>query len=255
MSVIKEKKTPTKRVAKKKTETIIKMTDLTKRNPDTGLIEGLEYHYDEYGYIDWEKMVPDKFFYPKDDEDKGKPTKDLPNYKKCILLGGIRYLARIRGYKSVNNKIVSADSIHAAATCSISWIANKETGSHEEGFSDNACAHSNNTDGLSQYYLTEIASNRAFVRSVRNYLGINIVGKDELSKRVQTGISKKQSTEAPSTHNPQQHLENVCNSKGWSFNQIKTRLIEKGINAAQTYMIWGDIPENICFEIISKIAI
>ncbi len=47
-------------------------------------------------------------------------------------------------------------------------------------FSDVGSATLDNTAGFGKLYLAPVAANRAFVRCVRNFLGINIVAQDEV---------------------------------------------------------------------------
>ena len=49
-------------------------------------------------------------------------------------------------------------------------------------YSDTANATLDNTDSFCAKFLETIACNRAFVRCVRNYLGVHIVGADEIDK-------------------------------------------------------------------------
>ncbi len=63
----------------------------------------------------------------------------------------------------------------------IKFIGNFETGMQPMKFGESATATLHNTSGsIPQMFLTETASNRAFVRCVRNFLTVNIVGKDEM---------------------------------------------------------------------------
>lgn len=156
-----------------------------------GLLPNTEYVFTDDGKIDWRKMIPAKFLYPnpqkKEQVEKilGKPIKDfnpevdkLPDNLLCILLGGIRYLAQIRGVYSVEYTIGASSPEYASVVCRLSLVVTYD--SITNTYSDCGSASLATTNDFGRNYLLEIASNRAFCRAVRNALGINIVAADEL---------------------------------------------------------------------------
>lgn len=164
---------------------------LQKRN-EKGLFENITYLYREDGLgIDWRKMLkPEHLAINRQYETELKTkfnTDDINTVDKTqledrylmILLAGIKYLAKLRGYYEIDNKVTHVTDFKAVANCAITWIPNEET-IDAQTFSDSASATSQNTQGFGSAYLESIACNRAFVRAVRNYLEINIVGADEL---------------------------------------------------------------------------
>ena len=67
-------------------------------------------------------------------------------------------------------------------SCNITYLPNYETNFKEVTFSDVANAAIENTSSFIKKFLETIACNRAFVRCVRNFLNVHIVGDDEIDK-------------------------------------------------------------------------
>jgi hypothetical protein len=234
---------------------------------EKGLLKGVTYHFNEDGTVNYRKMVSSKHLvlnrqYKTELEEKtGKAFDDIKpdeveDRHLLILLSGIKEVAKLRGYVSVNQRINASTPAHASATCSITWKANFESEFEAQTFSDSANANLENTDGFSRSYLDAIAANRAFVRAVRNYLNIHIVGKDEVGpiKASKTTASVAQvvketiapdgpapqeelnpqteeTTQAPKVEEkkPQNHtlLEDLATQKGYTFESFRARIIEK----------------------------
>ena len=153
-----------------------------------GLLESVDYIYDEDGSINWRALIPNEFLYVNksyfERYDKQVPPsiEGLSDDKLSIKLGGIKYLAKIRGFDSVNLEVIKSEMDHATVKCSITWVPNYETQMKRTVFEEVASAHIQNTDDMSKKFLESIAFNRAFVRCVRGFLNINIVGDDEIDK-------------------------------------------------------------------------
>src|ERR1044072_6144245 len=131
---------PAKKRGRKKKE-----AELTQQPPfvglrnEKGLLPG-EYPVDELGLIDWKSLVPlqyvalNRYSYAAEginvdalspeEVEKFKATD--PENKKLILLGGFKYLARLRGVQSIEYKLVDSDSEKATVSCRISFIPNFE---------------------------------------------------------------------------------------------------------------------------------
>ena len=142
-----------------------------------GLLSGIDYAFNQDGLIDWRKMIKDKWLYPN--PGKGTPETDVEKLNDrdlCILLGGIKELARIRGYSSIKYSISAPSAEYVVATCTIVWIGNFETEGQEVSFSSIGDASFENTSAIGGvHYLGPIAENRAFVRCVRNFLRISYI--------------------------------------------------------------------------------
>lgn len=161
--------------------------DVYKRN-EHGLLKNLNYIFNEDGSVNWRAMIKPEFLYVRKDwfEARGQEVPSSPDglqdNQLAIMLGGIKELAKIRGFSSVDFQIVSKDTNYVIATCRIEWIGNYETSGQAVLFEDCANATTENTNGFGHKFLETIACNRAFVRCVRNFLNIHIVGVDELDK-------------------------------------------------------------------------
>ena len=111
---------------------------------------------------------------------------------------------------------------------------------------------SHNTQGFAQYFLGPIAENRAFVRCVRNFLRINIVGQEELgaanSPNSQAENESKIETIAPSTL-----LANVMKEKGVTMEGVKKVLLKEGYEKAENFTSVEDIPKDLTFHLIQRI--
>jgi len=159
-----------------------------KRN-QYGLIESQSYAFNDDGSVNWRKMIKDEFLYPNkgwfDIRKKEVPSsvEGLKDNQLLIMLGGIKEIAKLRGFHSVSYDINHVNENYVVAKCRISWISNYEhTDDYFVCYEDVANATLANTDDFCAKFLETIACNRAFVRCVRNFLNIHIVGADEIDK-------------------------------------------------------------------------
>ena len=163
-----------------------------------GLIETQEYIHEEDGSINWRAMIKDEHLYPNKDYflrfDKEVPEsiEGLKDNQLLIKLSGIKELARLRGIKSSKFITEKLDDDYVVVKSCIKFIGNYETSMEDVYFEEVANATYNNTDGFSAKFLESIAANRAFVRCVRNFLNIHIVGADEIDKSDGEPINKEE---------------------------------------------------------------
>ena len=220
------------------------------RNED-GLINGVDYLFTEDGLIDWRKMVKPEHLVPNKDRTSETDVTKLKDYQLIILLGGIKELAQIRGFTDVKYEIVSPHHEYVAATCSISWIPNYETEGREVTFSAIGDASPRNTNSFASNFLGPIAENRAFVRCVRNFLKINIVGKEELggADAPPTATNTSMAT-SDTSMDPRSMLQAVMNEKGVSFEKLKAKLDSEGFDTVESL---SDIPKLKTFELIERL--
>ena len=179
------------KTTKKKTAKKFYGPDIYKRN-EHGLLENVDYEFNEDGTVNWRAMIKPEFLYPNkgwfDIRNKPVPTstEGLDDKQLLIMLGGIKELAKMRGYSTVAFDVVHSSDGYVTAKCTISWNKNYET-QDEVVYQDYANATLANTDNFCAKFLETIACNRAFVRCVRNYLNIHIVGADEIDKSQGSG--------------------------------------------------------------------
>ena len=201
------------------------------RHPESGLVNGITYHYTPEGRVDWRRMVDPKFLYiARDYEERvvkaqGKPLAevDILSVKDDwlrIRLGGINQLANLRGYRSIEYDLVAATDGKAAAVCRMEFIGNFETEGLPIICSAIASATVRSVDRNFIPYLETFAENRAFSRCVKRALQINILSDIEVggeSKSAAAGgtdtVDDESSTSAPSTgFEPSHRLAEICNA-------------------------------------------
>tara|TARA_R100000008_G_scaffold85908_1_gene77106 strand:- start:617 stop:1363 length:747 start_codon:yes stop_codon:yes gene_type:complete len=226
-------------------------SNLGERN-DYGLLcsDGVEYKYHEDGTINWRKMVKTEYLVPNKQRTKETDISTLDDKDLLILLGGIKELAQIRGFTSVNYSVVSPSSDYVVATCSIKWIPNYETEGKEIEFSAIGDAAPHNTTNFARNYLGPIAENRAFVRCVRNFLKINVVASDEICMGSPAASASSESFD-PS--DPVSLLSKVMNAKSVTFGALKNKLIKEGFDGADSIESLKDIPGPKIFELLQRL--
>jgi hypothetical protein len=218
---------------------------------ENGLLSSTDYVFTEDGLIDWRKMIKPEYLVANKESSKGEnDVTKLKDWQLIILLGGIKELAQIRGYTNVTYNVVSPSSDYVVATCNITWRANYETENEGVVFSAIGDASPNNTTGFGRAFLAACAENRAFVRCVRNFLRINIVGKEELSGG---GASYSQGSQQNST-DPKALLEDLMKKKKISFDMIKSKLEKEDYDTASLTSL-SDLPKIKVFELIERLKI
>ena len=219
-----------------------------------GLLKGVDYKFTDEGLIDWRKMLSDKWLYPN--PSKNLSTQDVSKLKDtdlCILLGGIKELAQIRGYTNIKYDVTCPSSDYVIANCTITWDPNFETEDKEVSFSSLGDASPNNTDNFARQYLAPIAENRAFVRCVRNFLRINIVAQDELAKRFKDGNFQVSTPQQAEVASPTALLEKLMKEKGVDFQRVKNRLVRQKYKDADKIESIKEIPALKIFELIEDL--
>ena len=148
---------------------------------ENGLVKGIEYVFDEHGMIDWRKTLPKKFFYFKDDQYQGEDIDNVPDSALLIYLDGFKWLAKIRGVKSVKYPVVQSGTDFCTTVCEIEWIGNYETEGREVVHSSVGYSTLDNTTDFMGLYLGPDSENKAFIRCVRTFLRVNVCGKEEIA--------------------------------------------------------------------------
>lgn len=266
---------------KKKTETEETQENLTVslKRDEEGLLEGVEYIKNDQGYIDWRRMInPDHIVLNRQRKDEiekeyGKPFSDIEKIFnedetqiddkfKLILLAGFKELARLRGYTSVEYPFTVAHPEFVSTRCRINWIGNYETNGEKSSFEDGADAHFNNTFSWYGNYLTTAATNRAFVRAVRNFLGVHIVGSDEIGPN---GERTDRGSEQTTTVNPYEETISRLSSKkgdavrvaaeelGITFEELKQKCVSQKMKGAEEWISFSDITGNNALVILNAL--
>lgn len=245
-----------------------------KRLPD-GLLEGVQYRYTDDGRIDWRAMIRPEYLAVQTDRkaDVEKQYKqsiqslnlhDIEDYYLIILLGGIKDLLRLRGARAVRQEVNSVTDNQVVCTCSIDFVPNFETGGEPFTFTDVASASVYSVSGVFQLHLAAIAANRAFVRCVRNALGISIAGKDEFDAVAnKTFLSKGRAPvelapDIPETtgFGAQNILENLSKQVGITFDILKIQAVKYAAELKvdpTTWTSFASIQDLDAYTLITKI--
>lgn len=231
------------------------------------------FKFNEDGSINWRAMVKSEFLYPNKDwfALRGKPVPDsidgLEDNQLLIKLGGLKELAKIRGYNQVSYDVVKCERDYVVVKCKINWKALMTTSPSMEiledpcSFEDMANATLENTNDFCAKFLETIATNRAFVRCVRNYLGINIVGDDEIDKSKNKVAVYENSESSILNITPQGLLKKLAKDKLScdNFDDFKTylrKLWQEEVYKNEEAKAWNDftaIPAKECRKLTSFI--
>lgn len=233
---------------------------------ELGLISGVEYVFNSDGSINWRSMIKPEFLYvnkgyfERFDKEAPKSIDGLTDKQLLIMLGGIKELAALRGFKSVHYQVTHHnEQKYVSASCQINWLPNYESDYHPVSYQDFANASVENTDEFCHKFLETIACNRAFIRCVRNYLGIHIVGFDEIDKS-QNGLSmdSSENDENSSLSSPSFVLQRKCEEKGFkTFGDFRDLFLREMWKQGhyknddiKTWKEYSDIPAKECRKLL-----
>lgn len=215
---------------------------------ENGLLKNTEYTFNDDGSINWKAMIKQEYLFPNkswfESRDREVPSsaEGLEDHQLLIKLGGIKDLARLRGFSSVGYTFQKCEQDHVAVTCGINFLPNYETAGQEIYFEDAANATLNNTSSFASKFLEAIACNRAFIRCVRNFLNVHIVGDDEIDKSNGPVVAAASSSFAPLS--PNTLLENQFDDFE-SFKDKMRQFWADGIYKNESVKEWdsfNDIP-------------
>jgi hypothetical protein len=213
----------------------------------------------ENGSVNWRKMIKSEYIVLntqyKDVLEKatGKlfneiDPESVDDKYKLILLAGIKEVAALRGFDSVDYDIVTATPDYVAVKCVIQWQP-AEGDKHRFGPSLAALADAKgSSDAFVSRYMMATAENRSFIRAVRNYLRIHIVGKDEIdfNQRLEPATDKTISKASPLGA----IIEKLKQSKR-TFEQFTGWWVQFN-EAAKNWKQPTDIPDEELWVILSK---
>jgi hypothetical protein len=223
-----------------------------------GLLECIDYTFNQDNTINWRAMINKEHLVPNRDAFKSQKdinikeidVSTLQDNQLLILLAGLKELAQIRGYKNVRYDVIQAQPDYVAVKCTIDWIPNFETSNEMISFSALADAHLDNTKDFAKNFLMAIAENRAFVRAVRSFLKINIVGNDEMGKTTHVDIETELTVTATQ---PIALLQKTMEEHKITFDQVKNGAIQKKMENAENWSKIEDLSPLAMFTIISGI--
>lgn len=217
-----------------------------------GYYGSLNYPKNELGRVDWKQMLPKEYLVVNKDyfDRLGKPhpadIEGLKDQELLVLLNGFKWLARVRGYTELNFPTICSSPSHCTIECRIKWIPCEDNDYQVDVSSGVGDATPENTTSFTKFYLGPMAENRAFVRCVRNYLNIPILGKEEIGE-----IKKEQ--KPSESQDLVEKLQNLMLEKKISFEHIKTKLISEGLSDAASYTELKQIPTVKIFDLITRL--
>lgn len=229
-----------------------------------GLLDNIDYIFNEDSTINWKKMIPVEFLYVNPDlakRDKiekkyGKPYAEIKPIEDNVedtdliqLLGAAKYLLRIYGYNSIHYTVVESNENYAAVNCKIDFIGNYLTQGRPVSFEDCACAHGANTANFATKYLIEMATNRAFVRCLRNFMGISIISREELGATISEPEQPK-SVMAPARQ--LKLLEDIMGAKGVLWKHLEDKMKTEN-TYKEEYKSVNDLPKDLVFQFIERL--
>jgi hypothetical protein len=194
----------------------------------------------------------------------------LADNQLLIKLSGIKELAKLRGFDAVTYDVIKCEKDHVAVKCRIHWVPNFESGTYYSlkqenddyfnsrvSFEDIANATTENTSSFAQKFLETIAANRAFVRCVRNFLNVHIVGADEIDSSQGVPLpSVPQESKRPEKLSPINLLMEKVDLGEEDFSTFKDIL--RGLwknkqyqnEKAAEWESWDDIPKREVIKIL-----
>lgn len=235
-----------------------------------GLRNGVNYSFTEEGLVDWKEMIPDEFIVisksyldehqidPSEvsEEEMAELKSAVPERDLVILLGGFKYLARLRGFLDCSYETLDSRDGYYATKCKVIFRPTYENGGMPFAVEAQANASVSNTSPPFDKFLESIAENRAFIRVIRTALNINIVGSDEVEGILSDlDPSNARFIEGNKTVTVQGALRAHLKEKNKSWEDFYNFMKEKGEPLFDEK--WGsfeDIPDSVATELMGKIT-
>ena len=260
------------------------MQNLTTFSRDElGLLSHIHYPKNPDGTINWRALISPAHLYVNPDYEAELKTRfnvssrrdidvtKVPDHQLLVTLDGWRELLRLRGYRSVRYPILTSSATLASATCEIEFLGNYETNGQAVIHSDTADASVYSVSGKFQLFLSAMAANRAFARTVRTFLNVPIYGKDEFDPEANKGFetalksgSNPLITPVEAAVEPKSReftgkglLKDKCSNrkKVITFEALKTRAIEVGdlTSDPSTWESFDSIPDLDAYTLLTRI--
>lgn len=211
---------------------------------------------------EWRDKINPIYFVPNKTKTKETDITKLKDSEKLVLLQGLKEVAALRGYNSVDFEVIKAERDFVCVKCTIDWqpilvkevvdeikkVALEQHGKSvifSQKFSSLADAHADNVEGMAQKFLTTTAENRAFSRCVRNFLRIDVVSDSEIDRTT----DEKNENMMPS---PKDILKKALEDKGKTFLDILEILKSKKIDTSN-YKNVDDLENGHILAIMTEI--
>ena len=227
-----------------------------------GLLDNLDYDFDESGFVNYKKLIPQEYLVPNKQyfERFKKPlpttTEGLSDKEVLVLLVGWKQLLNFREFKSVNHDVISVSRESVTVKTTIIWKGNYETGFEDVSFSALATASIDNTFNFARNYLAEIAENRGLCRAIRGFLRIPIVGFDEVGPQSESEANTSEG-DMPIINKSKYHavLQQKMIEYNISWDTLKTNLVAKKYKDAENWNTLLDIPSTEIWAIVGRMDI
>jgi len=229
---------------------------------ENGLLKNVQYVFNDDGSVNWRAMIKDEHLFPNKSwfearkKDCPRSAEGLADHQLLIKLSGIKELAKLRGFTSCSYSIEKCELNHVSVQCHVDFISNYETDGRPVCFSDMANATLDNTSSFATKFLETIACNRAFVRAVRNFLNVHIVGDDEIDKSETSKSIQNSNPLSPSSILSKTAKEKL---KCHSYDEFKSYLRQwwqeekYRHDDIKNWADWSDIPASEIRKILSLI--
>lgn len=219
-----------------------------------GLLPTIPYTYTTDGRINWRALVPPQYLYVSSEfEIEVKTTQNVnskwdidvtkvPDKQLVITLAGLKWLARVRGLKAVRASDLHVTDTEVTSVCTVEFIPNRDD---PEGLTVGVQASASvySVSGKFQLYLAALAQNRAYSRAVKDALGIEILGAEEVDFKASKAFEEQLkrgnnplirsaaqvTVDEPTKANnptPVGFLEKLCGDNKITFEALKVRAVE-----------------------------
>lgn len=231
--------------------------DYWQRDPSTGLLKNIAYVFTKEGGIDWQKMVPVEFFvpnkskFPANTDFKSLDISKLTDDKLLILLAGFKYIARLKGYSSIEYTIGNAGPDFCSTVCKITWKGDFESEMQSFVTSGIGDAHHNNTNNFAKLFCASISQNRAQIRAIKEGCNISILGYEELNdgKGIEEEVNPVYAPPSLQTT-----LAAKMKEAKIDFNFIKEKIKESHPHSVNWQSL-DDIPSSECCGLIERVRV
>ena len=233
------------------------------RNED-GLLQNVDYVFNEDGTVNWLAMIPKEYFVVNKQASAETDVSKVEDRNKLILLAGFKKVAQLRGFTNITTDVHQTSSNYVAMTTQIDWLPNYETSGEYVRSNGHADAHEGNVSTakspngfVATNFLMTIAENRAFVRAVKNFLQISVLGQDEVKIGTDEPVHHGGTTTFEELNNGEarKNLQKVLENASLSFENFKnamTKHVGAGLIKDIDVQLWesiNDIPSEKLFEV------
>lgn len=223
------------------------------RDPQTGLLPNFNYSFDEFGRVDWEALIPTKYFYARKESfpdgtnlseiDVSTLTPD----KRVLNLDGVKFLMDLRGATNISIETVTSTPEHASVAVKIDWTPCIDQGMQPYSTIGICDAHAFNNVEPFKYVLASLSENKGISRATRTATRVKTYAADELRGSKDANKLDGESSSAASTgFLPVDKLREGMKKLGITFEQIKARYIKEGSdeNATEDQKKWKERAES-----------